>query len=36
LKLSDHGLEMLHEIAGMHFQISKSETSTPLASRNGL
>jgi tetratricopeptide (TPR) repeat protein/nucleoside phosphorylase len=30
LKLSDHGLEMLHEMASVHFQLSTPDKSVPL------
>lgn len=35
LKLSDHGLEFLHEIASVHFHVSASDKSTPLSLGTG-
>lgn len=31
LKLSDHGLELLHEMASVHFEVSTSDKSAPLS-----
>lgn len=35
LKLSDHGLELLHEMASVHFQVATSDKSAPLSLGTG-